>query len=301
MQGVEGEWAEIKKWMEDNCREWCFQLEQGEQNGRFHWQGRMALKVKHRKGGGIVDILNRGGSWYCAVTSENNVGNFWYCSKDHTRVKDMRWCSQDTEQYIPRQIREVKTLYKWQQKLLDMSIVWDTRTVDCIIEKRGGVGKTWFCSMMDVAGHGVTLPFCNDYKEILAAVLEWGKKDTKCYMIDIPRAISKERLFQMWGAIETVKSGMCYDHRYKARKEWRDCPRIYVFMNEEPDVGMLSRDRWKYWTITREMDLEPYQGSGGGALLEVRSPTTPFVHGLAPVAQKLENTILPEWTKELYG
>lgn len=66
----------------------------------------------------------------------------------------------------------------------------------------------------------------------------------------MPRAINKEKLAQFFAGIETLKSGYCYDDRYKFNRRLFDRPRICVFTNVEPDLKLLSKDMWKLWTVT---------------------------------------------------
>ena len=69
------------------------------------------------------------------------------------------------------------------------------------------------------------------------------------YIIDIPRAVNKDRLFQLFGAIETLKDGYAYDDRYHFREAYFDCPNIWIFINHKPNLDLLSRDRWELWHL----------------------------------------------------
>jgi len=99
------------------------------------------------------------------------------------------------------------------------------------------------------------MPFCNDYKDIMRMAYDIGPK--KAYIVDMPRAINKEKLYQFFSGIETLKSGYCYDDRYKFNRRLFDRPRICIFTNVMPDLTLLSKDMWKLWTI-KDMKLVPY-------------------------------------------
>lgn len=71
----------------------------------------------------------------------------------------------------------------------------------------------------------------------------------KVYLIDIPRAFNQDKLRAMWAAIESVKDGYAYDDRYSFKEKCFDCPVIWVFMNQQPDVLTLSSDRWRFYSV----------------------------------------------------
>lgn len=145
------------------------------------------------------------------------------------------------------QVREIVSLYPWQKHIIDNAFVWDTRTINIVIDFEGNNGKSTLVSYMRAYNIGRKLPFCNDYKDIMRMVCDMPT--STCYLIDMPRAINKERLFQLYGAIEEIKSGYAYDDRYKFTEKIFDCPNIWIFCNAVPDTSMLSMDRWKFWSI----------------------------------------------------
>ena len=71
----------------------------------------------------------------------------------------------------------------------------------------------------------------------------------RCYLIDMPRAMNKERLYGLFSAVESIKDGFAYDDRYHYKEKLFDCPNIWMFTNVEPDMGMLSRDRWRFYEV----------------------------------------------------
>lgn len=76
--------------------------------------------------------------------------------------------------------------------------------------------------------------------------------------LDMPRAMNKERLNGIYTAVEQIKKGKLYDLRYSYKEYWIDSPQIWVFSNIEPDISLLSRDRWRIWTIDETMNLQKY-------------------------------------------
>jgi len=77
----------------------------------------------------------------------------------------------------------------------------------------------------------------------------------RMYLVDMPRSLNKDRLYQFYSGIETIKDGYAYDDRYKFKEKFFDCPNIWIFSNILPDMDMLSKDRWKLWSIDKEYKL----------------------------------------------
>jgi len=175
----------------------------------------------------------------------------FYVMKAESRL-DGPWSDKDKPLYVPRQIRDID-LWEWQNDVVEISKIWDTRHINIILDVDGNHGKSTLCTYMGVNKLGKLLPFCNDYKDILRMCYDVGAQP--CYLVDMPRAINKERLFQFFAAIETIKSGYAYDDRYGFKDRYFDCPNIFVFTNKVPELEMLSQDRWMFWAITKSSGL----------------------------------------------
>lgn len=239
----------IKKVLKDHCKAWCFQKEEGT-SGYIHFQGRFSLKIKKRLSE-CVKLLNT--NWHLSVTSEENRGNTFYVSKEDTRV-DGPWKDTDIERYIPRQIREVKELYPWQQQVVDDAKTWDTRHINIIVDTTGNNGKSILKTYIGCHGIGRAIPFTNDYRDMMRMVMDTETKSL--YIIDIPRALRKDQLFQFFSGIESLKDGYAYDDRYSFKEKYFDCPNIWVFMNTKPETEYLSKDRWVFWEIKEQKLLK---------------------------------------------
>lgn len=243
---------DLKELCKRFAKKWCFQQEEGEEGGYKHFQGRVSLKVRQRLPT-VVKQWSHGIHW--SPTCSTNLGNDFYASKEDTRI-DGPWRDDDEEVYIPRQIREIENLYPWQNAIVQLKDQYDPRTVHCIVDHKGNNGKSILCTYMAVHKYGRKLPYCNDYKDIMRMVMDLPK--SKVYLIDMPRALKKERLQQMYSAIEDLKNGHAFDDRYKYREEFFDSPQVVVFTNHCPDASMLSADRWSLWAIDDEMQLVDY-------------------------------------------
>jgi len=239
-------YTHIITWLKDNCKKFTLQQERGEETGYVHFQGRMSLKVKTRKPSKPVS------SFHFTPTSTENMDNDFYCIKSSTRIAGP-WTDKDTEMYVPRQIREITNLYPWQQYIASHYDDWNTRVINIIVDPKGDNGKTSVKGYMRAHKLGQPIPFCNDFKDILR--MAYCMKTSKCYLIDIPRAIKKDKLFQMFAAIESLKDGYAYDDRHTFKEKYFDCPNIWVFTNTYPDISYLTDNRWAFWGIDEDKKL----------------------------------------------
>lgn len=245
---------DLRQLLRKIAKKWAFQLERGDQTDYLHYQGRLSLKIKKRQT--EIRKLFPFAVW-CAPTSNENRDNDFYATKDDTRVEGP-WC--DTDPYIPRQVREISSLRYWQLQIIESAKVWDTRTINVVIDSIGGHGKTTLKTYIGCHQIGRALPFMNDYRDLLRIVMDTPKRPL--YVIDIPRALKKDHLFQFFSGIETLKDGYAFDDRYSFREEYFDCPSVWVFMNTEPDISYLSTDRWKFWQFSEKHNLKEYTPEG---------------------------------------
>jgi len=233
---------DIEKLLKEISKKYCFQKEFSD-SGYEHFQGRISLKLKNRITG-LKKMVPK--DWHLSITSNENKNNQFYVMKEDTRI-DGPWKDTDEVIYIPRQIKEIKTLYPWQQYIVDNYDVWDTRTINIIVDNKGNCGKSILAGYVRAYKLGFVIPFCNDFRDIMRMIMDVPTK--RLYLIDMPRAINKEKLYQMYSALETIKNGYAYDDRYSFKEKVFDCPNIWVFTNNIPDISYLSTDRWKFWNI----------------------------------------------------
>lgn len=239
----------LKRWLCNNTKKWCFQEEKSE-TGYEHYQGRFSLKVKKRLTTLAKMIPHK---MHISITSNENRDNTFYVTKDETRVNGP-WRDEDGFSYIPWDIDGI-TLRPWQQTIADMANIREPRKVDCLIDLTGNIGKTILQRYLGIHKIGRTIPYCNSFKDIMRMAMDMP--ESKLYMIDLPRAISKENLHGMFSAIEVLKSGYAYDDRYSFKERYFNPPRVFVTTNQIPDRRMLSLDRWQLWKIA-DNELVPY-------------------------------------------
>jgi hypothetical protein len=258
----------LLNFMKNNCKKYVFQKEKGD-TGYVHWQGRFSLMKKRTKSA-LMTLFNSIGipNYLEPTANVNHQDDFFYALKEDTRLGDLFMDVIHEKRlghgqvYIPRQFRGIQ-LYPWQQHILDSSDIFDFRVVDVLIDFKGNTGKTTVSGLADLLHGAIDMPILNDYKEIISLAcnicMDTGNRSPKVFFFDMPRAVKKNSLNEFYSAIEQIKKGKLYDIRYHYKSFWIDSPRIWVFTNTEPDVELLSRDRWRFWTIDNETnDLIPY-------------------------------------------
>jgi hypothetical protein len=243
-------------------KKYAFQLEQGD-SGYLHYQGRGSLQKKRRftELKALADKIGWNDCHWSPSSTASQKGDCFYPTKEDTRVRGP-WTDKDQPaMYVPRQYRDLeKKLHPWQQTVWDSADTFDARSINLIYDAEGGKGKSTLASLMDLHRKGIDLPPMNDAEKLIQSVADIlmarELRTPGVVFVDLPRAMDKKRLGGLYTAIEQIKKGKVYDIRYTYKEWWFDSPQIWVFTNIEPDLTLLSRDRWKIWTI-EDMDLVP--------------------------------------------
>lgn len=261
--------------VQEIAKKYAFQLERGEETGKYHLQGRLQLKVKTRMTT-LINYFKVAGvqcwkQWevrgllkgiHLSRTSTAGKGDNFYVTKVETRV-DGPWIfprnSLVTEdKYVPRQFRRDMDR-PFQRSIYAMSKEWDPRTIYCIINFRGNVGKSTFVGWMTSQGESVFLPPLNDFKDvsqfICSQVEAHGRDIVKNIFIDFPRSIRQDKVYQFFAGIENLKNGIVFDTRYKGRTVMFDSPNIFIFMNTVPILEYMSVDRWNFFAVSPNYEL----------------------------------------------
>jgi hypothetical protein len=254
------------------CKKWAFQLEAGTESGTLHYQCRVSLMKKLRPSEAVKMfrpiLLNGVEERFVSITptsktvteqvhsdekSASGTGNnrgFNYVLKEETRVEGP-WTDETFEPPRPmsRQLKEFMEfpLRPFQQKLTDMCKVIDNRYIKYIIEETGGTGKSIHCEYLTYHKLARRIPAMKSAEDISQMIM--SLPPSPCYIIDMPRAMRKENLWELYTAIEELKNGYCYDKRYSFRDRQMDRPQIIVFSNQFPELSAMSMDRWQIYRM----------------------------------------------------
>lgn len=248
------------------AKRYTFQLEKGETTGYLHYQGRMSLIKKHRKAElmKMFDLMPIPNYLEPTANATYYAGDMFYVMKEETRQAGP-WTERETDKYIPRQYRGMlERLYPYQKLIYDNANVFDTRIINMIYCSSGNIGKSTIASVCELYANGIDLPPVNDAEKLIQSCCDICEakqiRNPSPIFVDLPRAMNKERLNGIYTAIEQIKKGKLFDLRYKYKEYWIDSPQIWVFSNIEPDLGMLSKDRWRIWTVNDKKELVPFVG-----------------------------------------
>lgn len=243
----------LKEW----CKSFVFQLEKGEKTGYEHWQCRVRLIKKKRLNEVIEQIAPTiKGHWTATCKSVHKANSFNYVMKGDTRLEGP-WEDKD---FInpPKLTRQLKTfleheLRPWQKFLMDKIIIPDDRKIMFIYDNIGNSGKSIFAEFLEYKGVACELPPLRAFEDLMQFAA--GLQDQKCYLIDMPRALKKDKLSEFYSGIECLKNGILWDKRYSAQKRRQDRPNIVVFANELPAFEFMSKDRWCVMQMTINLSL----------------------------------------------
>ena len=142
-------------------------------------------------------------------------------------------------------------LRQWQTQVKDIISVYDDRNIIMIVDQTGNCGKSAFAEYMEYEGLAYEIPPMRLMEDIMACCMSIPTQT--CYMVDLPRAMKKEKLSDFFSGLECLKNGVMYDKRYKFKKKRIDCPQVVVFSNKFPDKNYLSPDRWKMYKIVENV------------------------------------------------
>lgn len=259
---------EIIKMLQKFAKKWTFQLEVGESTGYVHWQGRMSL-FKKKRGAELAQLFEAYGAElpnYLEPSSKNStMGECFYTQKEDTR-REGPWSDRDgAGRYVQKRCKNA-VLRPWQAGVLERSQVKNDRIIDCVVDfdPNGEKGKSFMIAYLTQHGQAVEVPVILDAERLLAATLNilmsQDNRDPGLIFLDLARAMPKNKLDEMWAAVEKIKDGKVFDLRY-SYKEWVfEPPSVWVTTNSWPDPRCLSKGRWRYWVfdcVEGELALVP--------------------------------------------
>lgn len=244
------------------AKKWVFQKEKGETTGYVHWQVRLSLHKKTYLAPLKKDIIPQlPGHWSVTSNTVHDSGNqFNYVMKIQTRlegpfsdkdtIRDPAVMTDQLQHFLGKQ------LYPWQQTALDIVKSYDERKLHYIFDPHYNSGKSIFCEWVEYQELGEEIPPFTMMEDIMQFVMCQPK--SRCYLFDMPAAMKKEKMCQMYSGLEMLKNGFLYDKRYNGKKQRISRPVVICFANNLPQMGIMAPDRWEVLYITPEKDLVPY-------------------------------------------
>lgn len=265
---------DVKDWANQYFKKWVFQKEMG-RSGYEHFQFRGWL-IKKRREGEVIKLLAP--QWPCyaegldiSVTTSgvHHGSDFNYVMKKDTRIDGPYKDDDPTKPPLTRQLIEFEKLirtplnlegypgmYPWQKKAMKLVEEEDNfRTIHMVYDRDvGNMGKSVFCEWLEYKGLAFEVPPLTSAEDLAQFVFDFPI--SRCYLIDLPKAMPKAKLAGLYAGIEQLKNGKVYNKRYKGQKKSFDRPNVIVFSNQMPKLEWLSADRWNIHTITDEKDFQ---------------------------------------------
>lgn len=242
-----------------HCKKWTYQRELGSKTGYKHYQGRVSMKVKDRQGPVASLLLAAGLSKFkISLTSGENKDNVFYVIKSDETYVEGPWSDTDFFCTETRQVREYRLLTPrpWAVAVEALCKAWNPRSVHLVFDPAGCSGKSLLTGDLHQRQVAYGMPPMDSVEDIMSVALA---TKAKAYIIDMPRGLTGHKLRSLYTGLESLKNGVAFDKRYTWRLEHFDAPAMVVFTNTLPDFNLLTRDRWKLWTIDHNTwELLPY-------------------------------------------
>lgn len=247
-EGIEVE--QVKVFARTHFKSWAFQLEKGDKTGYLHYQFRGSLRKKARETGIKKYLRQAELIGYPNITTVDEFEDDGdYVMKEDTRI-DGPWSSKDEDEqmYIPKDMRDKIEWRPWQKGLIEiMDTPANRRTINCIINESGNIGKSWMALWLHAHGKAIYIPYFDGAKDMMRMV--YGQPERGTYFVDLPKSLSHKAQNEIYAGIEMLKSGFVYEDRYKYQSKIIDPVHVFVFTNQKPDVALLSKDRWRFHYI----------------------------------------------------
>ena len=148
-------------------------------------------------------------------------------------------------------------MYPWQAQVDAMALEEDDRSIKLIYDRLGNNGKSILSEYLEYKRVALEIPPMRVMKDIMQFCMSFPTHKT--YLVDMPRAMKKDKLGEFYAGLECLKNGYLYDKRYGAKKRRIDRPQVIVFTNALPVWDFMSSDRWEVWETTRDRDLKRYE------------------------------------------
>lgn len=233
----------MKTWCDNNCKEYNFQREVGE-NGTPHLQG-----FWNFTNGRHFDALKKLWPKMHIERVRNVAAARDYCKKAETKVGDT--IAGGSSNVIDPLMN--KELYTWQKEVINIcDTVPDDRTIHWFYDERGCSGKTTLAKHLCLkypadalylsggpanCKWGIT-SFLHDKK---GSKLVRNEKNLRIAIFDFVRTVEDRISYE---ALEAVKNGIFFNTKYESMMITFNCPHVIVFANFVPEIDKLSKDRW---------------------------------------------------------
>lgn len=225
------------------CDKFVWGEEYGKSGSTRHIQGAIILKTKMRWK--TIESNFFGKATY-GTKLKNWGASLIYCTKECNTIH--------TNCNVPKPLKTLACetkMYQYQTSICnilkeepdDRSIYW--------YYGEGEIGKTTFCKYINRNFNGVVV-LGGKSADMKNGIIEYKKTNgtlPEIILINLPRSFDTSYL--SYTGIEEVKDMFFYSGKYEGGMIDGNCPHLFVFSNERPNVSKMSKDRWKIKEILK--------------------------------------------------
>ena len=248
------------------AKKFVFQLEKGDEDGYIHWQIRLSLHKRQTCSHVHKNLIpHLPGHWSVTSNEVHDSGNqFNYVMKIDSRI-DGPWSDLDN---IPPPATLTPQLtnywayqrYPWQIDIERISQEYNERHLHYVYDPHYNSGKSILCEDLEYRDLACEIPGIYSLAEDICQ-FTFCQQVSKCYLFDLPAAMKKEKMHQMYMALEMIKNGLLFDKRYKGVKKRIPRPAMIIFANNLPKMELMAPDRWIIWYVTPDKRLVRYDSN----------------------------------------
>lgn len=140
----------------------------------------------------------------------------------------------------------------FQKQIKELCYEKDDRIINYVIYVDGHTGKSMLSEYLTYHEIAFAMPPIKNCEEMMAIAYEASEKHA--YLIDIPRAMKKDELWEMYSGIKALKNGYVYDKRSHYRSKRISRPAVIVFSNQYPDFSAMTEGLWRIWRMVCPQD-----------------------------------------------
>ena len=259
----------FKDFIETQCSIGAFQSEKGETRKTPHLQGFFVTFEKRRF---TSFKLSERTHWELMRGSVND--NINYCLKEsqYDAVAGIRFLHNCD---MPKVSRMKHLLHRRTTVLHDSELFeWQKRVCNIVVEEpddriiyykydQGNTGKSQLVKKLVMEYEALSLD--GSKTNMAYTIMDFFNKKgfyPPVIVLDIPRSqnarwSSENDGGQSYAGIEAIKNGVFNSTKYESQMITMPTPHIFIFSNEEPNPGLLTRDRWRI----EKIELTPEEKS----------------------------------------
>lgn len=211
-----------------DCKKWIIGKERGK-NGYEHWQ----IRVETSSG----EFFER---WSKVLPTSHIEKSTSDWTDTYERKEGCFWTHADTVEILKVRFGILNSA---QKRIIQTARGQNDRQVDVWYDPKGNHGKTWLTIHLWERGEALVVPRSSTTAEKLSAFVCSAYNGEEFIIIDIPR--SRKITGELYEAIEELKDGLVFDHRYSGKARNVRGAKVIIFTNVKLDEKKLSYDRWR--------------------------------------------------------